>query len=122
MPKRATKKSRPRSYHRTADKPTAITPVEYGGLQEAYDHFNAELFEGSLPDVFITYQRKAHSAGYFAADRFSGRLGQSGKHELALNPDGFINQTDEQICQTLNHEMVHVWQHVAGTPSGARLS
>jgi hypothetical protein len=101
------------------DKPVAITPIEYGGLQEAYDHFNEALFANALPDVFITYQRKAHSFGYFSADRFSGRLGArtGGKHELALNPDGFINQTDEQVCQTLAHEMVHVWQHVCGKPA-----
>src|SRR6516165_10628328 len=103
-----------RSYHRKEDRPGAITPIEYSGLQEAFDHFNAALFEGSLPDVFITYQRKAHSFGYFAADRFSGRIDKSGNHELALNPDGFINQTDEQVCQTLVHEMVHVWQHAHG--------
>jgi hypothetical protein len=58
--------------------------------------------------VFITYQRKAHSAGYFSADRFSGRIGKFAKHELALNPDPFIGQSDLQICQTLNHEMVHI--------------
>jgi predicted SprT family Zn-dependent metalloprotease len=95
----------------------AITPLEYSGLQDAYDHFNAELFDGKLLDVFITYQRKAHSAGYFSADRFSGRVGKFGKHELALNPDGFINHTDEQVVQTLVHEMTHVWQHVFGKPS-----
>src|SRR5262245_5450206 len=109
-------KSQRRSYQR---KMGAITPVEYSGLQKAYDHFNAELFEGALPDVFITYQRRAHSQGYFSADRFSGRVGKFGKHELALTPDAFINQTDEQVCQTLTHEMVHVWQHTLGTPSAA---
>jgi len=64
----------------------AITPIEYSGLQTAYDHFNAELFEGSLLDVFITYQRKANSAGYFAPERYSSRVGTDGQHELALNP------------------------------------
>jgi hypothetical protein len=75
-----------------------ITPVEYGGLQAAYDHFNAELFDGSLPpDVFITYQRKARSHGYFAADRFSGRGGGERRHhELALNPDAFIGMPPEE--------------------------
>jgi hypothetical protein len=97
------------------DKPIAITPIEYGGLQEAYDHFNAALFEGGLPDVFITYQRKANSFGYFSPDRFSGRIGEFGnRHELALNPDAFVGQTDEQICQTLVHEMVHGWQEQPG--------
>ena len=105
------------SYQRRDDRPGAITPIEYSGLQEAFDHFNGALFEGSLPDVFITYQRKAHSFGYFAADRFSGRIDKAGNHELALNPDGFINQTDQQVCQTLVHEMTHVWQHVHGKPA-----
>jgi hypothetical protein len=98
-------------------KPVAITPVEYSGLQEAYDHFNVALFDSALPDVFITYQRKANSFGYFSPDRFAGRVGKFDKHELALNPDSFINQTDEQICQTLVHEMTHGWQHAFGKPS-----
>jgi hypothetical protein len=80
------------SYERKDNDAAAITPIEYGGLQDAYDHFSLVLFDGTLPDVFITYQRKANSAGYFSPDRYSGRLGQSGKHELALNPDGFIGQ------------------------------
>src|SRR6516165_1702635 len=107
-PKSATENMHRRSYERTEDEPVAITPVEYGGLQEGFDHFNRELFSGKLPDVFITYQRKAGMAGHFAADRYSGRIGKFGKHELALNPDAFINQTDKQICQTLVHEMMHV--------------
>ena len=94
--------------------PIAITPVEYGGLQEAYDHFNAALFDGGLPDVFITYKRKANSRGYFSPDRFSGRGIEFGKHELALNPDGFIGQSDEAICSTLVHEQAHVWQQAYG--------
>jgi hypothetical protein len=94
----------------------AITPIEYSGLQEAYDHFNKELFAGELPDVFITYQRKARSLGYFSADRFNGRVDKTGRHELALNPDGFIGESDkEEICSTLVHEQHHVWQHAAGT-------
>ena len=112
-----TARKRVRSYERAAHQPVAITPIEYGGLQEAYDHFNAVLFEGGLPDVFITYQRRANSFGYFSPDRFSGRIGEFGKHELALNPDAFINQSDEQVCQTLVHEQAHVWQHTSGTPA-----
>jgi SprT-like family len=108
--------ARRRSYQRKADQPIAITPVEYSGLQEAYDHFNAELFEGGLVDVFITYQRHSHSKGYFSADRFSGRQIAFGKHELALNPDAFIGRTDEQITSTLVHEMVHCWQQQYGKP------
>jgi hypothetical protein len=104
-------KSRSLSYHQVS---AAITPAEYGGLQKAYDHLNAELFANALPDCFI--KRKANSLGYFSPDRFSGRVGTFGKHELALNPDRFVSQTDEQ-CQTLAHEMTHAWQQHCGTPS-----
>src|SRR5262249_16631685 len=89
---------------------------EYGGLQVAYEFFNAALFDGALPNLFITYQRRAGSAGYFSPERFSARTDVGAQHELALNPDSFLGQTDEQICQTLGHEMVHAWQQHGGTP------
>jgi SprT-like family len=96
---------------------TAITPIEYCGLQQAYDHFNFELFDGKLPDVMITLQHRANSYGHFSPDRLSGRAGNLVKHELNLNPDGFRDRSDEQICSTLAHEMVHAWQEVFGKPS-----
>jgi hypothetical protein len=104
-----------RSYEQKINEPIAITPREYSGLQSAYDHFNKELFGGDLQDVFFTYQRKPHSDGHFAPDRFSSRNGKFNTGELALNPDRFVSKTDEQICQTLAQLMVQVWQHSRGT-------
>jgi predicted SprT family Zn-dependent metalloprotease len=95
----------------------AITPVEYRAFQEAYDFFNAELFDGSLPHVLVTLQRHAKARAYFSPERFSGRNeAKVTAHELAMNPDSFTGRTDESILSTLAHEMAHVWQQTHGTP------
>jgi hypothetical protein len=95
----------------------APTQAEYSGFQQAFDHFNRELFAGQLPPPLFTLQRKANSMGYFSANRFMSRAGKATVSEIGLNPDGFIGQTDEQIMQTVVHEMVHAWQEVFGKPS-----
>jgi len=46
--RRLLKQTRSASYERKFKETPAITPIEYGGLQEAYDHFNRELFGGNL--------------------------------------------------------------------------
>jgi hypothetical protein len=97
-----------------------ITAVEYKAFQRAYDFFNAQLFDGSLPHVLVTLQRRARTRGYFSPDRFSGRTAQHRAHELALNPDGFDKRSDEDILSVLVHEMAHVWQQVYGKPGCGR--
>lgn len=97
-------------------KKDAISKIEYGALQQAYDYFNAELFGNSLPHVFITLQRHAGSRGYFHAEIFEGRKDKKRAHELALNPDNFFDRTDREILSTLAHEMAHVWQQEHGKP------
>lgn len=93
-----------------------ITPTEYGGLQQAYDFFNEQLFSGTLPQLLLTFQRKPRTRGYFSPERFTGRIENGAVHELALNPDAFAGRSDEEVLSTLVHEMVHVWQQTNGTP------
>jgi predicted SprT family Zn-dependent metalloprotease len=95
----------------------ALTPVEYSGLQEAFDHFNRTLFDNSIADCFMSYQRKANSAGSFCLAEFSGRIGKLTRDGIRLNPDWFIDKTDKQILQNLVHQMCHAWQHHKGRPS-----
>jgi hypothetical protein len=101
------------------DEPPAITTVEYGGLQAAFSFLNDKLFDGALPNVVIVLQRRAHSGGHFSPDRFSRRGGNGEYHEISLNPDGFVGQTDEYIVSILLHEMNHLWQEVFGKPSAS---
>src|SRR5215813_427420 len=92
-----------------------ITQTEYSAFQQAYDFFNAQLFNSQLPGVLITLQRHSKSYGFLAPEKFVGRGNEITAHELALNPDHF-GRTDETILSTLVHEMCHVWQEACGKP------
>ena len=94
-----------------------LTGREYTGIETVYGFFNDRFFGGELPDLLITYQRKAGSCGYYSPGRFERRDGLGRVPELALNPAVFRHQSDMEILQTLGHEMVHHWQFCCGTPS-----
>jgi hypothetical protein len=90
-----------------------VTSGESRLFQQAYAFLNDELFFGALPDVYITSQRGSFR-GYFARDRFRGRIDESVISELAMNPDEFLNRSDREVLSTLAHEMTHVWQNTCG--------
>lgn len=94
---------------------------QYTTLDDAFDHLNAELFDGQLPMVIITLQRKANTKGYYRHDGFASR-GEDGSKvsEIALNPSVFSERTDEEILSTLAHEMCHLWQFKFGDPGSGR--
>jgi hypothetical protein len=112
------KKVQRRSYDQQTPRPAAITPHMMGDLQDAFDHFNRTLFENALPrDVVITLQRRANSRGHFGPGSFASRDDTLQKPEISLNPDHFRDRTDEAVCSTLGHEMVHLKQYKLGKPS-----
>lgn len=94
-------------------KPTA----EYATFQRAFDHFNAALFGGALPDCLITLQRKRGARGYYWASQFTARAAAQATDEIALNPEAFAGRSDAEILSTLVHEMCHLWQQHHGKPS-----
>jgi len=87
------------------------------GLSKAYDYFNRQLFDGTLPPCLLTLQRKNRTYGYFSPERMKSRDGAQVADEIALNPAHFLNRSTEEILSTLVHEMAHLWQHHHGTPS-----
>lgn len=84
-------------------------------FQEAYNFFNKHIFDGELPVCFITFQRQKRIMGYVSFERWQDDYNQY-IHELAINPEYFANYPVIEICQTLCHEMVHIWQAEFGTP------
>lgn len=102
-------------------KPIIATPTHeaYAELQQAYDFFNAQLFNGELPPCLITLQRKGKKVmGYYSATRFAHRT-ETERHtdEIAMNPLHFKTMNVVEVLQTLVHEMCHLWQFHCGTPS-----
>jgi predicted RNA-binding Zn-ribbon protein involved in translation (DUF1610 family)/predicted SprT family Zn-dependent metalloprotease len=101
-----------RSYERT---PTAITVVENTALQQAIDFFNEEFFAGELPDVFVRYETRANSDGFYTPSGFSARDGSYEKDCIALNSDRFVGKTELQILAELHHLLCHHGQYHLGT-------
>lgn len=89
---------------------------EYNQYEQAYEYFNANIFQQLLPFCFITLQRRRHTKGYFSSSRFSLRRGEKTTDEIALNPDMFLGHSDKEILSTLVHVMVHLAQHHYGNP------
>lgn len=85
----------------------------YRLLDEAFDHFNGRLFDGSLPHCMLTLQRSRNTMGYFSPERWVDGQGQRA-HEIALNPAYFARHRVIEVLQTLVHEQCHLWQHVHG--------
>ncbi|MHB8630137.1 MAG: SprT-like domain-containing protein [Aggregatilineales bacterium] len=93
-----------------------VTHDTYTVLDKAFQYFNKSLFGDQLTAIAITLQRKSSAKGYFQADVFENREGEKA-NEIALNPDIFLDRTDEEILSTLVHEMCHHWQALYGEPS-----
>ena len=94
------------------------TPTDeiYEQIEQAYTHFNRELFNNRLPNCLITVQREKNTMGYFSPMRWSNTKGKQA-HEIALNPAYFAGHPVIEVFQTLVHEQCHLWQHEFGTPS-----
>lgn len=95
------------------DRPTL---AQYTALEHAFEHFNAQLFEGKLPACLLTLRSSPRTYGYLHARRFINAQGHE-VDELALNPGFFALQSTEEVLATLVHEMVHLWQQHFGQPS-----
>lgn len=94
------------------------TREQFDAYQAMFAYFNRELFGGSLPQVVLNFSRHARSLGFFAPQRWERRgAADERSHEISLNPDTLTARDPRDVASTLVHEMVHLWQEVAGTPA-----
>ncbi len=85
----------------------------YHDWQQAYDHFNAELWDNRLPDAIIMRMRHRRALGYFSPDRFQ-RINGRVVAEVSMNLDPSLLVDHREALSTLVHEMAHVWRHYLG--------
>lgn len=88
----------------------------YGLLQYIFEHYNKELFKGSIKDCMIVITRKSSTMGHYSFQRWYQETGGA-TDELAINPTKFHKYPLIEICQTIVHEMCHAWQFHYGKPS-----
>jgi len=92
------------------------TREQYGAFDAIYTFFNAELFNGELPPVMLTFSRRARHAGHFIGTRWQSASDENRcVGEIAFNPDTV--REPREMAQTIVHEMCHLWQFVNGTAS-----
>lgn len=77
--------------------------------QKAFDYFNEELFQGTLPQCVITLQRVNGTYAYFSRRHFIHHDGKRYAHEIAMNPAYFVVRTLKDSLASLVHELVHLW-------------
>lgn len=94
-----------------------ISARTYEVLHAAFDHFNGELFDGSLPPAILVLHRKRGANGYFHDGqwRLRGEAedGEGGLPEIALNPQT-MGRSAREVLATLAHEMAHHWDALFG--------
>jgi predicted SprT family Zn-dependent metalloprotease len=96
-------------------KQTKPTKEQFTAYQSLYDFFNGKLFAGQLPSVLLNFSRRQGAAGFFSKNRWS--KGATHTHEISINPVMLSASSFQEVCQTLVHEMCHLWQQEQGTPS-----
>jgi hypothetical protein len=80
-------------------------------LREIYNHLNKDYYDGELPEVVITIQSspKGKAYGWFAKDRWGIETDkEKAFHEINISAE-YLSRPLENICGTLNHEMVHLY-------------
>jgi SprT-like family len=95
------------------------TISQFKAFENAYDYFNAKLFNNELPSVILNLSRKSKNMGFAAASRWRKTDDEKGKgniHELSINPE-ILSMSLIDVYSTLVHEQAHIWQFSHGTPS-----
>jgi hypothetical protein len=80
--------------------------------------WNVRYWNGDLPEPIVTFQPngpRSMRLGHYQAKTWKGAAGEV-RDELVLYSDLCLSRGIEQVCQTIVHELVHVWEQHSGKP------
>lgn len=86
----------------------------YEQFQFIYDHFNANLFGGVLPECVFTFRAGSSKSSHVLKNRWQKSDG-SCFHELAINSKILDGVSLIALCQTIVHEQCKILQAAQGT-------
>ncbi len=93
------------------------TEAQFLALNQAYQYFNQELFDGILPGCILNFSRKRNTHGFMAANRWRKVAEEEySTHEISLTPTTLYREP-LLVFSTLVHEQTHLWQFEFGNPS-----
>jgi predicted SprT family Zn-dependent metalloprotease len=88
-------------------------------FQSAFDYFNQQLFQESLPPVILNFSRsRASTIAFYAPKQWEREPEEKSEvlDEISLNP-AYLGRSMEKIFSSLVHEQCHQWQWTYGKPS-----
>ena len=80
-------------------------------LQQAFDIFNNNLFDGQLPDAMLRIERLKNANGIYRPARYSDNQGSTIAC-IALNSTNANERELHLLLSTLVHEMAHMHTHL----------
>ena len=90
-----------------------------GYLNKIFDLLNVEYFENALSRPTITIQSTPKAYGHFSLSENTWVSKLGGTHEINIGA-GTLSRPIEEICTTMLHEMIHLYNYTNGVQDCSR--
>lgn len=99
-------------------KETVKTSRTAGYLEKIFRALNADWFDGELEEPIITIQSTPRAYGHVTVGKVWYRKDEQ-RHELNMGAET-VNRPIEEVCATMMHEMVHLYNIAHGVQDCSR--